>query len=133
MRKFFASERFDVNRCGPRNESYPMLPSVPAAGRANDPPVAPLVASTGIGVNQVRKPLESLLAPRENEPDARSGRQMLTYSSALHSFILCAILRAWVPRQTSSPVSNGGQSPSADNGVHQSVGVAHVPLAFAEW
>src|ERR1700687_161662 len=35
MRKFFASERFDVNRCGPRNESYPMFPSVPQAGREN--------------------------------------------------------------------------------------------------
>src|SRR6267378_2935933 len=35
MRKFFASERFDVNRCGPRNGSYPLFPSVPQAGREN--------------------------------------------------------------------------------------------------
>src|SRR5205807_5270328 len=35
MRKFFASDRFEVKRCGPRNESYPMFPSVPQAGREN--------------------------------------------------------------------------------------------------
>src|SRR5215467_6947489 len=78
MRKFFASDRFDVNRCGPRKESIPILPSVPAAGRANPPPVAPLVANSGIGVNHVRFPAESLFTPRGNEPEARSGRQTPT-------------------------------------------------------
>src|SRR6267142_5559563 len=78
MGKFFASERFDVNKCGPRKESNPMLPSVPAAGRENDPPVAPLVASSETGVNQVRNPLESLLTLRGNEPEDRSGRQTPT-------------------------------------------------------
>src|SRR5437879_3429163 len=76
-RKFFASDIFEVNTRGPRNEFTPMLPSVPLAGRANMPPVAPLVASSGTGVNQVRNPLESLLTPRGNEPEAGLGRQML--------------------------------------------------------
>src|SRR5439155_22563878 len=35
MRKFFASDRFEVKRCGPRNESYPLFPRVPQAGREN--------------------------------------------------------------------------------------------------
>src|SRR5215469_672608 len=81
IRKFFASERLDVNRCGPRKESMPMLPSVPAAGRENTPPVAPLVVNSGTGVNHVRNPLESLLTPREKEPDARLGRHTPTSSS----------------------------------------------------
>src|SRR5439155_1750622 len=80
--KFFASKRFDVNRCGPRNESNPMLPRVPAAGREKPGPVAPLVANSGIGVNQVRNPLESLFTPRGNEPEARLGRQTLLTSSS---------------------------------------------------
>src|SRR6267154_760124 len=39
MLKFFASERFDGNRGGPRNESKPMFPSVQQAVRANPPMV----------------------------------------------------------------------------------------------
>src|SRR5215467_9722315 len=85
IRKFFASDRLDVNRCGPRNASYPMLPMVPAAGRLNTPPVAPLVANSGIDVNHVRFPPESLFTPSGNEPEARLGRQMLTSSSAPQS------------------------------------------------
>src|SRR2546421_1383254 len=84
IRKSFASERFEVNRCGPRNESNPMLPSVPAPGREKDPLVAPFVASTGIGVNQVRNPFVSLFTPRENEPEALFGRQTPTSSSLSH-------------------------------------------------
>src|SRR5690349_9612041 len=81
MRKFFASDRFEVKRCGPRNVSYPMFPSVPAAGRENPGPVDPLVINSGIGVNQVRNPFESLFTPRENGPEARLGRQTPTSSS----------------------------------------------------
>src|SRR2546426_9662917 len=78
MGKFFASDIFEVKRCGPRNEAIPMLPSVPAAGRENPGPVAPLVASSGIGVNQVRNPLESLFTPSANAPEPLLGRQTLT-------------------------------------------------------
>src|SRR5438067_2038611 len=80
--KFFATDRFDVNRCGPRNESNPMLPIVPAAGRENPPPDPP-TPIVGIGANQVRNPFESLLTPSANEPDARFGRHTPTSSSWL--------------------------------------------------
>src|SRR5712692_2543546 len=84
MRKFFASERFEVNRCGPRNESKPMLPSVPAAGRENAPPEPPTASGVGRGVNQWRFETELPVTPRGNEPDARLGRQSPTSSSRLH-------------------------------------------------
>src|SRR5437762_12938040 len=80
--KLFASERFDVNRCGPRNESNPTLPRVPAAGREKPGPVAPLVATSGIGVNRVRNPLESVFALRGHEPEAPWGRPTLLTSSS---------------------------------------------------
>src|SRR6266478_9593808 len=108
MRKFFASERFDVNRCGPRNESSPMCPSVPQAVRANpdmvglglahwlgsgvhvpginmlSPGMVQVLLATGsvkvvnVGVNQVRNPFASLLRPSFNAPAATSGRQTPT-------------------------------------------------------
>src|SRR6267378_7849337 len=107
MRKFFASDRFDVNRCGPRNESYPLLPSVPQAGREN-PGVVGLAtvhwlgsdlhpgpgrvmlspgqpAAVRTGVNQVRFPLESRFAPRLSAPAPMLGRQMLVFSSSLQA------------------------------------------------
>src|SRR5260370_36808193 len=107
MLKFFASERFDVNRCGPRNESIPMLPIVPQAVRAN-PGMVGLglrhwlgsgVHVPGItmvspgrlqfvlitGVNQVRNPLESRFTPSFNDPAAMLGRQTPTSWSSLQS------------------------------------------------
>src|SRR5690242_16039235 len=83
MRKSFASDRSEVKRCGPVNESNPMLPSVPAVGRENTPPDPP-TPIVGIGVNQLTKPVVgSLFTPRENDPEARLGRQTPTSSSAL--------------------------------------------------
>src|SRR6266700_3915777 len=107
MGKFFASERFEVNRCGPRNESIPMLPSVPQAGREN-PPTVGLVwahwlgsgthpgpgrtmlspaqpAEEAAGVNQVRNPLASLFTPSASPPEPLLGRQTPTSWSELQS------------------------------------------------
>src|SRR5690348_16375766 len=102
MRKFFASERFDVNRCGPRNESIPMLPSVPQAVRAKPGMVglallhwlgsgahglvgvgrtmlSPLQpAEVVTGVNHVRNPFASRFTPSLSDPEALSGRQTPT-------------------------------------------------------
>src|SRR6266566_1562724 len=106
MRKFFASERFDVNRCGPRNGSYPMFPSVPQAGRENPAMVGlamvhwlgsdlhvvepgRIMLSPGqpaeeiAGVNQVRFPFESRFAPSLSDPEPLLGRQMLVFSSSV--------------------------------------------------
>src|ERR1700737_4273403 len=83
MVKFFASDISEVTECGPRNESYPILPSVPFAGRANAPPDAP-GANSAIGVNQVRFPPASRFTPSENEPEARLGRHTPTSWSSPH-------------------------------------------------
>src|SRR5882672_4273449 len=104
MRKFFASERFEVKRCGPRNESYPLLPSVPQAGRENPgmvglatlhwlgsdlhPGPRRVMLSPGqpaavrTGVNQVRFPFESRFLPSLSDPEPMLGRQMLVSSSS---------------------------------------------------
>src|ERR1700730_4701400 len=90
MRKFFASERFEVNRCGPRNESNPMLPSVPQSGRANPamvglarvhwltPTGGVRLSPPGTDLNQVMFPCASLLAPMSNDPEPLLGRQTPT-------------------------------------------------------
>src|SRR6267143_2134792 len=122
MRKFLASERFDVNRCGPRKESKPMLPSVPQAVRANpdmvglgwahwlgsgvhvpginilSPGMLQVFLVTGsvkvvnVGVNQVRNPFASLLRPSFNDPEAMLGRQTPTSWSRPQS-LFCLVIR----------------------------------------
>src|SRR5690242_13960620 len=63
----------------------------------------------------------------------RKGSRSPAGAADAYVFVSIAITVGRSPGQASAPVCCGGQSPPADDVVHQSVGVAHVFLALAEW